>query len=67
MPRKKAKTPIRTVEVVDSIYQPSKAKLETEVNIKASPNEVARTLMSIVNTHRVKKAAGEMRSNLSPK
>ena len=66
MPRK-AKTPIRTVEVVDSSYQPPKAELEADTSIDASPNEAARALMSTVNIRRIKKAAGEMRSNPFPK
>ena len=51
---KRAHTPDRTVEVVDSAYQPSKAELEEDVSINATPDEVARSLTRTVRTRRVK-------------
>ena len=57
----------RTVEVVDSSYQPSKAELEADVSINATPDEVARALTQTVNTRRVqprsKRAASARRDN----
>lgn len=44
----------QTVEVIDSSYQPSKAELEADVSIDATPNEVARALTRTVKTRRVK-------------
>ena len=60
MPRKEPKTTPRTVEVVDSSYQPSKAELEADVSIDKTPEEVARALTRTVNVRRGKpsKAAG---------
>ena len=53
MPRnKQPKIMHRTVKVMDSSYQPSKAELEADVSIDASPEEVARALMSTVNVQR---------------
>ena len=46
--------PPRTVEVVDSSYQPSKAELEADVSINATPDDVARALTRTVNVRRVK-------------
>ena len=46
----------RTVEVMDSSYQPSNAELEKDVRIDASPEEVARALMSTVNVQRASPA-----------
>ena len=54
MPRKEPKT--RIVKVMDSSYQPSKAELEADVSIDASPEEVARALMSTVNVQRASPA-----------
>jgi len=44
---------VQTVEVVDSSYQPSKAELEEDVSLDATPDEVARALTRTVNTRRV--------------
>jgi hypothetical protein len=55
MPRKKEPTRAqRTVEVVDSNCQPSKAELEADVSIDATPDDVARALTQTVNVRRVK-------------
>lgn len=58
MPRKnesgkQPKTLHRTVEVMDSSYQPSKAELEEDVSIDASPEDVGRALMQTVDVRRV--------------
>ena len=45
---------VPTVEVVDSSYQPSKAELEADVSIDATPDEVARAITRTVRTSRVK-------------
>ena len=58
MPDKKSPQPAdRTVDVVESSYQPSKAELEEDVSINASPEEVARALVQTVNVQRVKTAS----------
>ena len=44
----------RTVEVVDSSYQPSKAELEQDMSIDKTPDEVAKALTQTVNVRRVK-------------
>ena len=49
---RKPKTATRTVKFIASSYQPSKAELEADVSIDASPEEVARALMSTVNVQR---------------
>ena len=55
MPREKEpRTATRTVEVVDSSYQPSKAELEADVSIDATPEEIGRALMQTVNVRRGK-------------
>ena len=54
-----------TVEIVDSSYQPSKAQLEVDVSIDASPDDVARALTRTVNVQRVnqsKAASAKSRS-----
>ena len=56
MPRKEPKTATRTVKVMDSSYQPSKAELEADVSINATPEEVGRALMQTVNAQHVKPA-----------
>ena len=56
MPRKTYTQPADlTVEVRESSYQPSKAELEEDVSIDATPDEVARALTRTVNVRRVKK------------
>ena len=55
MPRKKDTQPAeRTVEVVDSSYQPSKAELKEDMSIDKTPDEVAKALTQTVNVRRVK-------------
>lgn len=56
MPRKEPKTITRTVKVMDSSYQPSKAELEADVSIDATPEEVGRALMQTVNVQRASPA-----------
>ncbi len=48
------------VEVADSGYQPTKAEMEEEIKIEASPEELARAVMSsveirVVRPEKVKK------------
>lgn len=58
MPRNKhPKTMHRTVKVMDSSYQPSKAELEADVSIDATPEEVGRALMQTVNVQRATPSA----------
>ena len=52
MPRKEPKTVVRDVKVMDSSYQPSKAELEADVSIDASPEEVGRARVQTVNVRR---------------
>ena len=55
MSRKKdSKTAERTVDVVDSSYQPSKAELKEDMSIDKTPDEVAKALTQTVNVRRVK-------------
>ena len=55
MPRnKQPKTIHRTVKVMDSSYQPSKAELEADVSIDATPEEVGRALMQTVDVQSIK-------------
>lgn len=55
MPRnKQPKTMHRTVKVMDSSYQPSKAELEADVSLDATPEEVGRALMQTVNVQHAK-------------
>lgn len=54
MPRKQPKTTTRTVEVIESGYQPSKAEMEADISINKTPEEVGRALMQTVNMQRVK-------------
>ena len=63
MPRKEPRTATRTVKVMDSSYQPSKAELEADVRIDASPEEVARALMSTVNVQRASPPAKASKRN----
>lgn len=49
----------RTVEIVDSSYQPSKTELGADVSIDATPDEVARALTRTVNIRRVKSPSKE--------
>lgn len=57
MPHEKDTQPSgRTVEVMASTYQPSKAELEADVSINATPEEVARALVSTVNIRHIKPA-----------
>ena len=51
MPPKKQ---VKTVEVVDSSYQPSKAELEEDMSIDKTPDKVAKALTQTVNVRRVK-------------
>ena len=51
----------RTIEVVDSSYQPSKAGLEAAISINASPEEVARVLVATVNVRHIKPASVKTR------
>lgn len=51
---KQPKTMHRTVKVMDSSYQPSKAELEADVSIDATPEEVGRALMQTVNVEPAK-------------
>ena len=44
----------RTVEVIASSYQPSKADLEEDVSLHASPDEVARALVQTVRVRRLR-------------
>ena len=54
MPREKDnQSSGRTVDIVDPSYQPSKAELKADVSINASPEEVARALVSPVNVRHV--------------
>ena len=55
-PDKQPKTTTRTVKVIDSSYQPSKAELEADVSIDASPEEVGRALMQTVDVQRASPA-----------
>ena len=64
MPRnKQPKTTHRTVEVMDSSYQPSKAELEADVSIDATPEEVGRALMQTVNVKRASPATKASKRN----
>ena len=63
MPRKEPRTATRIVKVMDSSYQPSKAELEADVSIDASPEEVARALMSTVNVQRASPPAKTSKRN----
>ena len=51
------------IKVMDSSYQPSKAELEADVSIDASPEEVARALMSTVNVQRASPPAKTSKRN----
>ena len=45
----------RVVEVVDSRYQPTKAEMEEEIAIDASPEELARAVLGDVEVRVVKR------------
>ena len=63
MSRKEPRTATRTVKVMDSSYQPSKAELEADVSIDAPPEKVARALMSTVNVQRASPPAKTSKRN----
>ena len=65
--RKATQTTDRTVEVVDSSYQPSKAELEADVSIDKTPDEVAKALTQTVNVRRVKNPRSKAASAKNPK
>ena len=68
MPSKKEiKTDTRTVEVVDSSYQPSKAQPEEDMSIDRTSYEVARALTQTVNVRRVRSARSKAASAKNPK
>ena len=58
---------VKTVEVVDSTYQPSKAELEADVSIDKTPDEVAKALTQTVNVRRVKNPRSKAASAKNPK
>ena len=49
---KQPKTLHRSVQIADSSYQPSKAELEQDVSIDASPEVVGRALIQTVSVTR---------------
>lgn len=58
---KEPKTTTRTVEVIESGYQPSKAEMEADISINKTPEEVGRALMQTVDVRRVAPKARERR------
>ena len=45
---KKTKVPVKRIELAPSDYQPSKAELEEDVRLDATPEDVARSVLQPV-------------------